>query len=44
MQDELDERQQRVLQAVVWSYVETSEPVGSENLAQRYADWGVKSA
>jgi heat-inducible transcriptional repressor len=29
---------------VVWSYVETAEPVGSEVLAHRYADWGVKSA
>jgi len=41
---ELDERKQKILQAVVWSYVETAEPVGSEVLAQRYADWGVKSA
>ncbi|MDR3707690.1 MAG: heat-inducible transcriptional repressor HrcA [Capsulimonadaceae bacterium] len=41
---ELDERKQRILQGVVWSYVATAEPVGSENLAQRYAWWGVKSA
>jgi heat-inducible transcriptional repressor len=41
---ELDERKQKILQAVVWSYVETAEPVGSEVLAQRYASWGVKSA
>lgn len=41
---ELGERKQKILQAVVWSYVETAEPVGSEVLAQRYADWGVKSA
>ncbi|HEY3331903.1 MAG TPA: heat-inducible transcriptional repressor HrcA [Capsulimonadaceae bacterium] len=40
----LDERKQRILQGVVWSYVETAEPVGSENLAQRYSSWGVKSA
>jgi len=40
----LDERKQQVLQGVVWSYVETAEPVGSENLAQRYSKWGVKSA
>ena len=40
----LDERKQKILQAVVWHYVETAEPVGSENLAQRYAEWGVKSA
>lgn len=41
---ELGERKQKILQAVVWSYVETAEPVGSEVLAHRYADWGVKSA
>ncbi|HEX5322635.1 MAG TPA: heat-inducible transcriptional repressor HrcA [Capsulimonadaceae bacterium] len=41
---EIDERKQKILQAVVWSYVETAEPVGSEVLAQRYASWGVKSA
>jgi heat-inducible transcriptional repressor len=40
----LDERKQKILQGVVWSYVETAEPVGSENLAQRYTEWGVKSA
>jgi heat-inducible transcriptional repressor len=40
----LDERKQKILQAVVWSYVETADPVGSEILAQRYASWGVKSA
>ena len=40
----LDERKQKILQAVVWHYVETAEPVGSENLAQRYGEWGVKSA
>ena len=41
---ELGERKQKILQAVVWSYVETAEPVGSEVLALRYAAWGVKSA
>jgi heat-inducible transcriptional repressor len=41
---DLDERKQQILQGVVWSYVATAEPVGSENLAQRYAYWGVKSA
>jgi len=41
---ELDARKQKILQGVVWCYVETAEPVGSENLAQRYSDWGVKSA
>ncbi len=40
----LDERKRKILQAVVWSYVETAEPVGSENLALRYSEWGVKSA
>lgn len=41
---DLDQRKQQILQGVVWSYVETAEPVGSENLAQRYSYWGVKSA
>jgi heat-inducible transcriptional repressor len=41
---ELDDRKQKILQAVVWNYVETAEPVGSENLASRYAEWGVKAA
>jgi heat-inducible transcriptional repressor len=41
---ELDERKQKILRAVVWDYVETAEPVGSENLANRYSDWGVKAA
>jgi heat-inducible transcriptional repressor len=41
---QLDERKRKVLQGVVWSYVETAEPVGSENLAQKYSYWGVKSA
>lgn len=41
---ELDERKRKILQAVVWSYVETAEPVGSENLATRYSEWGVKAA
>ena len=41
---ELDDRKQKILQGVIWSYVETAEPVGSENLAQRYGEWGVKSA
>ena len=41
---ELGERKQKILQAVVWSYVETAEPVGSGDLAARYSAWGVKSA
>jgi heat-inducible transcriptional repressor len=41
---QLDQRKRTVLQGVVWSYVETAEPVGSDNLAQRYSWWGVKSA
>jgi heat-inducible transcriptional repressor len=44
LNEDLDERKQKILKAVVWSYVESAEPVGSENLAQRYADLGVKSA
>ena len=39
----LDERKQKILGAVVRDYVETVRPVGSEELAARYA-WGVKSA
>lgn len=41
---ELDQRKQKILQGVVWCYVETAEPVGSESLAARYSDWGVKAA
>jgi len=41
---EIGERKQKILQAVVWSYVETAEPVGSNELAARYSAWGVKAA
>jgi heat-inducible transcriptional repressor len=41
---EIGERKQKILQAVVWSYVETAEPVGSSDLASRYSAWGVKAA
>ncbi len=41
---EIGERKQKILQAVVWSYVETAEPVGSSELATRYSAWGVKAA
>jgi len=40
----LGERKQKILGAVVRDYVETVRPVGSEDLAVRYASWGVKSA
>jgi len=40
---ELDTRKQEILRAVIRSYVETAEPVGSEVLAQR-ARLGVSSA
>ncbi|NLC56339.1 MAG: heat-inducible transcription repressor HrcA [Armatimonadetes bacterium] len=40
---ELEERKQRILQAVVRDYVETAEPVGSGALVDRY-DFGVRSA
>jgi len=40
----LGERKQKILGAVVRDYVETVRPVGSEDLASRYALWGVKSA
>ena len=41
--ENLDERKQKILGAVVRDYVETVKPVGSEDLAARH-DWGVKSA
>jgi len=41
---ELGDRKQKILGAVVRDYVETVRPVGSEELALRYAAWGVKSA
>ena len=41
---EIGERKQKILQAVVWSYVETAEPVGSNDLASKYSAWGVKAA
>lgn len=40
---ELDARKQSILQAVVFEYVSTADPVGSELLVQKY-DLGVKSA
>jgi len=40
---ELDPRQQSILRAVVFEYVSSAEPVGSELLVQKY-DLGVKSA
>jgi heat-inducible transcriptional repressor len=40
----LGERKQRILAAVVRDYVDTVRPIGSEDLAQRHASWGVKSA
>jgi heat-inducible transcriptional repressor len=41
---DIGERKQKILQAVVWSYVETAEPVGSNDLAARHSAWGVKAA
>lgn len=41
---DIGERKQKILGAVVRDYVETVRPVGSEDLASRYAAWGVKSA
>ncbi|MGO8671451.1 MAG: heat-inducible transcriptional repressor HrcA [Capsulimonadaceae bacterium] len=41
---ELGDRKCKILGAVVRDYVETVRPVGSEELAARYSDWGVKSA
>ncbi|CAN5537161.1 heat-inducible transcriptional repressor HrcA [soil metagenome] len=41
--DRLDERKQAILHAVVVEYVDTAEPVASEQLVQRYP-LGVKSA
>jgi heat-inducible transcriptional repressor len=40
----LGDRKQKILGAVVRDYVDTVRPVGSEDLAARYASWGVKSA
>ena len=34
MPDELDERKQRVLKAVIDDYIESAEPVGSRTLAR----------
>ena len=36
MQESLSERERRVLEAVVLSYVETAEPVGSRTVARRF--------
>ena len=33
---ELDDRKQRILQAVIDSYVDTAEPVGSRTIARRF--------
>jgi len=41
---DIGERKQKILQAVIWSYVETAEPVGSNDLALRNSSWGVKAA
>ena len=41
---QLDERKQKILGAVVRGYVETVKPLGSEELAQRHHQWGIKSA
>ena len=43
MPDELDERKQRVLKAVIDDYIESAEPVGSRTLARKY-DLGVSPA
>ncbi len=40
---ELDARKQSILQAVIFEYVSTADPVGSELLVQKYG-FGVKSA
>jgi heat-inducible transcriptional repressor len=40
----IGDRKQKILGAVVRDYIETVRPVGSEELAARYASWGVKSA
>ena len=39
----MDERKQRVLQAVVQDYIESAEPVGSRTIARRH-DLGVSPA
>ena len=36
MLDELDQRKQRVLKAVIDDYIESAEPVGSRTLARKY--------
>ncbi len=41
--NELNERKQTILRAVIFEYIREAEPVGSELLASKYA-WGVKSA
>ena len=43
MQESLSERERRVLEAVVLSYVETAEPVGSRTVARRFG-LGVSAA
>src|SRR5919202_5988075 len=36
MQDQLSERELRVLEAVVQTYIETAEPAGSQTIARRF--------
>ena len=40
MLDELDQRKQRVLKAVIDDYIESAEPVGSRTLARTLARAG----
>ncbi|MDY6294690.1 MAG: heat-inducible transcription repressor HrcA, partial [Schwartzia succinivorans] len=39
----MDERKQRILQAIVQDYIESAEPVGSRTIARRH-DLGVSPA
>src|SRR5947207_10202023 len=43
MQDQLSERELRVLEAVVQTYIETAEPAGSQTIARRFG-LGVSAA
>ena len=40
---ELDERKQKILNAIIQNYQETGEPVGSRTIS-KYADLGLSSA
>ena len=40
---ELDERKQKILHAIIQNYLETGEPVGSRTIS-KYADLGLSSA